>query len=241
MMDRLPRGISMICGKDAYIGDADKYDGLNASGISLIKKDKNTMKSVGIFKFEDKDAASQAVDGVRDSIENDDETYSNIIVVQNGQLVEVTFEQDIEDVFGNSYDDSMGSEESWTSDKQVLETCVMAYYADYGYYPTNCGQGLDSPLTDNHPAGGDGIGDACIVFSGEVMGQSNHGLVDEMYLTKAPDSSNSWGSEAASNPGGSYGHYVWYVDANASVHSWYDMDYDETVDADEMDYAGVYP
>ena len=134
-------------------------------------------------------------------------------------------------------------EESWESDRNVLQTAVNAFHTEYGYYPTNSGEGLDSPLIDEYPtAASDGIGDSCIVFSGSAGGNEKTGLVDVGNLQADTKSSSASGYGVAKNPGGDDSHYVWYVDSTGEVHSWYDVDSDGVVDEDEIDFVeGVYP
>ena len=134
-------------------------------------------------------------------------------------------------------------EDKWKYDYEDLQTAVDEFYQDHRYYPTNSGEGLDNPLMNDYPIPeSDGIGDACIVFNQGIRDNEHAGLVDLGYVSSTPWSSRAFGYGVAKNPGGADGHYVWYVDSTGEVHSWYDVDSDGIVDADEIDFVeGVYP
>lgn len=89
VMDRLPSGIFMMYNK------IEEYQDMEAFGISIQTKDKDTLRVTEIFKFEDEDAAEDAIVEIEEYA--DEEDLYNINVDQDGKFVEVTASVDIED------------------------------------------------------------------------------------------------------------------------------------------------
>ena len=137
-----------------------------------------------------------------------------------------------------------GKQESWYVDQKALQNCVVSYRLNYGFYPTNSGEALSTPLEDDHADyGNDGVGDCCIVFSGSACGGTDNGLADVGYLLDAPECSTNTGYGDGKNPGGDVGSYVWWIDGAGIVRSWYDADTEGDYDAvTETDfYDSIYP
>lgn len=89
VMDRLPGGIFVM------YDTVEEYQGLEASGVSIQTKDEDTLKVTAIFKFEDEDAAEDAMDEIEDYA--DEEDFHHINVDQDGDFVKATAEVDIND------------------------------------------------------------------------------------------------------------------------------------------------
>lgn len=104
VMDRLPSGIVMGLG----IGEAfseiidQEYEGLKVGGMSLAKKDKNTLRAAAVMKFEDSDAAQNAADRIKDDLE--EENFKNIKIDRDNEFVKVTAEIAIEDFLAQNND-----------------------------------------------------------------------------------------------------------------------------------------
>lgn len=96
IIDRLPSGSMMMFGTDEFsLFMGLEVEGLVVNGMSMAKKDSNTMNSTGIFKFTDSDAAANALDSIQSEIENDDDA-TNIHVAQDGEYINTTYEVSIE-------------------------------------------------------------------------------------------------------------------------------------------------
>ncbi len=73
------------------------YDSLKVKGISSVKKDEHSSTYTWIYKFEDSDTARDAVDEIRNELEqNEFEDYRNINVTQDGEFAVAHAEQDVE-------------------------------------------------------------------------------------------------------------------------------------------------
>jgi hypothetical protein len=103
VMARLPGGVIMFLG----IGEAftevigEEFEGLEAGGMSLGKKDRDTLKVTVVLKFEDDDAALNAMNKIeRDEDGFGEEHFRLIEFVLDKGFVKVTAEIDIEDFLG---------------------------------------------------------------------------------------------------------------------------------------------
>jgi hypothetical protein len=88
VMDKLHSGIGM------YYYEGGGYIDIEAFGMSFWKKDKDTLGVSMVFKFEDKDAAEDAMDEIEENLEDE---YEDIDVDQDDEFIIVTGEIDIED------------------------------------------------------------------------------------------------------------------------------------------------
>jgi ABC-type branched-subunit amino acid transport system substrate-binding protein len=97
VMARLPGGVVMIWGTGEALTEIveEEYEGLEAGGLSLGKKDADTLKMTAVLKFEDEDAAKDATDQIKDDLEA--ENYEDINVDQDKEFVKVTAEIGIDD------------------------------------------------------------------------------------------------------------------------------------------------
>jgi hypothetical protein len=104
VMDRLPGGIVMGLG----IGEAfselfeQEYEDLKAGGMSVGKKDKDTLKVTAVLKFEDRDAAENAAGKAESDLE--EEGYQNIHIDRDNEFVKVTAEIGIDDFLADNDD-----------------------------------------------------------------------------------------------------------------------------------------
>jgi len=100
VMARLPGGVVMMWGIGETFTEIieQEFEGLDAGGMSLGKKDKDTLKVAVVLKFEDEDAAGDATDEIKDDLE--EKGYKDINVNQDKELVKVTGEKDIDDFPG---------------------------------------------------------------------------------------------------------------------------------------------
>lgn len=91
----VPGGIAVKYQKGKFL-DLYEYEGLEISGISVDKKDPNTLKLRGVCLFADAAAASDAAGTVESDLENDAfGRWENISIDSGGNRVAVTFETDI--------------------------------------------------------------------------------------------------------------------------------------------------
>jgi hypothetical protein len=101
VMARLPGGVVMMWGVGQTFTEIiieEEFEGLDAGGMSLGKKDEDTLKATAILKFEDEDAAEDATDQIKAHLE--EEGYRDIDVDQNKEFVKVTAEIGIDDFLG---------------------------------------------------------------------------------------------------------------------------------------------
>lgn len=98
IIERLPGGILFQFQEGALRiqGFYSSYDGLLFSGYSMLKKDKHSMTITSVCKFENSDYASQAMDTVKQDLENCTyEEFRNIEVKQDSEFIEVITNIDI--------------------------------------------------------------------------------------------------------------------------------------------------
>ncbi len=92
---RLPGGLIVMYGEEGEepFGDFG-LDGLEASAASVSKRDADSLAIAVVFRFEDEDAADDAVDGIEDDLKSNTEGVDpdTIEVQQDGRYVEVTAE-----------------------------------------------------------------------------------------------------------------------------------------------------
>ena len=103
VIERLPRGIAMVCTEGifpVFPTSHDKYDGLKVAGFSVMKKDEYSVAYTMVSKFENSNDASDAMDEIQFNLESDElYNWRNITVKQDAEFVIVTTELDIEDMF----------------------------------------------------------------------------------------------------------------------------------------------
>jgi len=100
VMDRLPSGIIVQCTERVFPVSFDQYEGLEVAGVSVMKKDKHSMAFTWICKFENRNSASDAMDEIEFSLENDEsDEWRKIDVTQDSEFVVVTTEIYIDDMF----------------------------------------------------------------------------------------------------------------------------------------------
>ena len=100
IIERLPSGIIVQFAEGIFPLSGVGYEGLEVAGMSAMKKDKNSMICTGICKFENRDAASNAMEEIEFSLENDPTAdWRKIEVTQDSEFVVCTCEIYIEDAF----------------------------------------------------------------------------------------------------------------------------------------------
>ena len=100
VMERLPSGIIVQCMERVFPLSYGQYEGLEVAGMSAMKKDKHSMAFTGICKFENRDDASDAMDEIEISLENDEfDDWRTIDVTHDSEFVVITTEIYIDDVF----------------------------------------------------------------------------------------------------------------------------------------------
>ena len=100
VMERLPSGIIVQCMERVFPLSYGQYEGLEVAGMSAMKKDKHSMAFTGICKFENRDDASDAMDEIEFSLENDEfDDWRKIDVTHDSEFVVITTEIYIDDVF----------------------------------------------------------------------------------------------------------------------------------------------
>jgi hypothetical protein len=88
----LPRGTLVKYQKERLL-DLYEYEGLLVSGISVEKKDEDTLGIRGACQFVDSDAASAAKANIQSDLENDPfARWDNVEARSDGRFVKVTFE-----------------------------------------------------------------------------------------------------------------------------------------------------
>lgn len=91
MMDMLPDGLAM------HYSGYTEYTDQEASGISIQKLNNDTIKTTALFQFQDKDAAEDAVDDIKN---NGEDAGLNIVSInQKNEYVESITEIDIDDFY----------------------------------------------------------------------------------------------------------------------------------------------
>jgi hypothetical protein len=93
VMDRLPDGVIMRIGAVEPLSLLGILD-LEAWGMSVNKKDGQTIEIVGVYKFDDEDAAHDSMDGLEDIL---DLGYRNVTVGRDGIYLTAKADQDIDD------------------------------------------------------------------------------------------------------------------------------------------------
>lgn len=106
VIDRLPDGVMVAVGEGGSVMDYEAYDGLKVTGVSIAKHSSDSVRFTGIAKFEDGDAAEDAIDDLREDMETDEDELRNIDVSRDGEYLEGTAERDIEGLLS---DDGNGS------------------------------------------------------------------------------------------------------------------------------------
>ena len=91
VMDRLPSGI--LTGYDTD----EEYKDLVASGLSIQKKSKDTVKGTAVYKFKDENAAENAIEAIKGDLEEN--KSKNIDIKQDGEFVIATAETDMNELF----------------------------------------------------------------------------------------------------------------------------------------------
>lgn len=91
----VPGGVAVKYQKEKFL-DLYEYDGLEVSGLSMAKKDRDTLDLRGVCRFADAAAASDAAESLQSDLENDPfGRWRNVSVRSDGDLVLATFETDI--------------------------------------------------------------------------------------------------------------------------------------------------
>jgi len=155
IVDRLPGGIVVAVGMEVEEGDME-YEGIDAVGYSIEKKDANTARVTVVFNFEDEDAAQGAIDEIEENIEQE-EGVELIHIDQDEQFVEVTLDTDIEAlhiIWFISPSPPSSLEQAKTGLHQA-QTAIAACMADAGtgflttYEPTTGWDGSQGVITAN--------------------------------------------------------------------------------------------
>lgn len=135
LVDRLPGGPVVTVDEGAFY-DAYEYDGLQVWGMSLKKKDSDTVTMTMVCKFEDEDSADSALDDIENDVESDEENeLRNVRVTRDGRFVEVTAEADIEDMVDIA--DDGGDDGTADGSGDVEDVAIMShssYSGEYGDY-----------------------------------------------------------------------------------------------------------
>jgi hypothetical protein len=93
VMARLPDGVIMRIGAVEPLTLLGIFD-LEAWGMSVNKKDGQTIEIVAVYKYDDEDAAHDSVDGLEDIL---DLVYRNVNVSRDGIYLTAEADQDIDD------------------------------------------------------------------------------------------------------------------------------------------------
>ena len=93
VIDRLPDGVIMQIGSVEPLSLLGIFD-LEAWGMSVNKKDAETIEIIAVYKFDDEDAAHDAMDGLEDIL---DLVYRNVNVSRDGIYLTAEADQDIDD------------------------------------------------------------------------------------------------------------------------------------------------
>lgn len=93
VMDRLPDGVITQIGSVEPLSLLGIFD-LEAWGMSVNKKDAQTVEIVAVYKFDDEDAAYNAMDGLEDLL---DLVYRSVNVSRDGIYLTAEADQDIDD------------------------------------------------------------------------------------------------------------------------------------------------
>jgi len=124
LVDRLPDGIMITYGTD------EEYPDEEAWGISIKKKDDDTLKVTAIFKFKNEDAAVDAVDEIEDEMKEEEGPH-NIQVDQNGEFVIASAEMHIVDWTEMLQDEEQdAAEELHTAQLAVTAACTVLALGD---------------------------------------------------------------------------------------------------------------
>jgi len=100
VMDRLPSGIAVKCSVIPPLFMEHNYDDLITAGMSSMKKDKDWMSLTIVFKFQNRDAASDAMDDIKYDLENKSiGDFRNLNVIQDEEYIIATTEQNMETWF----------------------------------------------------------------------------------------------------------------------------------------------
>ena len=102
ILDCLPEGVLVGVGEGSEFlnNDETEYEGLQIAGMSAGKGSDGKISCSGIFKFENEEAASAAIDEVEANA-GDEEGVSNVKVRQDGQLLEASYDQDADNFFAD--------------------------------------------------------------------------------------------------------------------------------------------
>jgi hypothetical protein len=95
VMDKLQGGITVFVSTSGSAWYDEDYEGLEASSMSLTKKDKYTLQVSAVFKFVNDKDAEAAMDEIKSDMKGD--KYKNVDLNQDGEYVKITAEMDIED------------------------------------------------------------------------------------------------------------------------------------------------
>jgi hypothetical protein len=97
-MGRLPDGLFVVygAGREGPFSNED-YDGLEATAVSVAKRDADSLWMVVLFQFEDEDSADDAFDDIKDDMTSNTEGVdaATIVATQDGRYVEVTADGDM--------------------------------------------------------------------------------------------------------------------------------------------------
>jgi len=138
--DRLPNGIFVGIGTGDLM-DEYYYHGLELWGISSKKKDKDTMTSTFVLKFDDEDDAEGAINDIEDDLEDSEDNYRNIRITQDGKCVKVIAEQDMENFIGEDEDQDAAAR----TERDNVQLAVVAAMADQEAYVLNPGYITNAP------------------------------------------------------------------------------------------------
>jgi hypothetical protein len=84
-------------GGENFFAD-ETYTGLEATAISMSKKNADTVQATAIMRFKDSASAKDAMDDIEDDMEADTETeVTNVKVTQDGEYVKATGEMDLDE------------------------------------------------------------------------------------------------------------------------------------------------
>ena len=103
-MGKLPGDSLMVAwggGGESFFAD-ETYTGLEATAISMSKKNADTVQATAIMRFKDSASAKDAMDDVKADMEEDTESeVRNVKVTQDGEYIKATAEMDLdENLFG---------------------------------------------------------------------------------------------------------------------------------------------
>lgn len=102
---RLPAGLMTVYGLGAGVTVQeeyrDRYQDLESLGASMGKRDKDALWIYYAFRFEDEDAADEAIEGfeefARQSLESDAIDFSHLEASQDGRFIEMSVDIDMDD------------------------------------------------------------------------------------------------------------------------------------------------